>query len=196
MASEKLQVILQLVTDNYKKEAREAATATSKIGDAAAGSTGGLGRLQGGLKLVAGGIAAIGVGRLVGEFKDMAMAAIEDAESQEILAGALRTNVGATDAQVAANERWISSMQIATRTADTDLRQAITDLTVSGRSLEDAQNDIAIATDIAASKGIELGAVIKALVRAQASGSTGGLARLGIDTKNAAGEMLTYDQVL
>lgn len=196
MASERLQVILELVTGQYKREAASAATATGRISAAATSTAGSLRGLQGGFDALKGGIAAIGVTRLVGEFRDMALAAIEDAESQEILAGALRTNTGATDAQVEANERWIASMQIATRTADTELRQALTDLTVTGRSLEEAQNDIAIATDIAASKGLELGAVIKALVRAQASGSTQGLARLGIETKNAAGEMLAYDEVL
>lgn len=196
MPSERLQVILELVTGQYKREALGAAQATGKIGDSATSAGGGLGRLQGGFNLLKGAMAGIGLAAIAGQFRDMAGAAIEDAESQTVLANALRTNVGATDDMIASNERWISSMQVATRTADTDLRQAITDLTVSGRSLEEAQKDIAIATDIAASKGIELGAVIKALVRAQASGSTGGLARLGIQTKNAAGEMLTYDEVL
>ena len=196
MASEKLQVILELVTGQYKKEAREAATATGQIGSAARTSTSGIGGLQGGLNLLKGAIAAVGVATITGQLREMADAAAEDAEAQEVLAGALRTNTGATDDQIEANERWISSMQIATRTADNDLRQAITDLTVSGRSLEEAQKDIAVAIDIAASKGIALDSVIKGLVRSLGSGSTAGLARLGIATKNAAGEMLSYDEVL
>lgn len=196
MPSERVQVLLELVAGQYKREAREAATATGRIGQAAgtaSGSVQGMGRQMG---LLRGALSALGVTAIAGQFRDMANAAMEDAEAQEILANALRTNVGATDAQITSNERWISSMQLATRTADNDLRQALTDLTVVGRGLEDAQNDIAIATDIAASRGIELGGVIRGLVRAQASGSTAGLARLGIETKNAAGEMLTYDEVL
>lgn len=197
MASETLQIILQLITGQYKKEAREVASATGRIGASATSAVnGGVTALNKGMNALKGAFAAIGVTRLIGEFQEMARAAAEDAEAQEILAGALRTNTGATDGQIAANERWISSMQIATRTADNDLRQAITDLTVAGRGLEEAQTDVGIAIDIAASKGIELSAVMKALVRAQATGSTAGLGRLGIETKNAAGEMLNYDEVL
>lgn len=196
MASEKLQVILELVSGQYKKEAGEAARATAGIGNAAKSSAGGVGGLRSGLNLLQGAVAAVGASKLIGELQDMAVAAAEDERAQERLAGALRTNTGATDDAIAANERWISTMQIATTTADNDLRQAITDLTVAGRSLEDAQNDVAIAIDIAASKGIDLTTVIKGMSRALATGSTGGFGRLGIETKNAAGEMLTYDEVL
>lgn len=196
MASEKLQVILELVNGQYKREAAESARATAGIGNAAKSSAGGVTGLQNGLGLLKKAIATVGIGQLVGEFNDMARAAAEDEKAQASLAGALRTNVGATDEMIAANERWISTMQIATTTADNDLRQAIIDLTVAGRTLEDAQNDVAIAIDIAASKGIDLTTVIKGMSRALATGSTGGFGRLGIDTKNAAGEMLTYDEVL
>lgn len=196
MASEKLQVILELVTGQYKREAKEAATATGQIGTAAKSVTGGLTGLQTGINRLQGAFVALGVTAVIGQFRDMAKAAAEDAEAQEILAQALRTNIGATDEAIATNERWISTMQIATRTADNDLRQALTNLTVSGRSLEESQKDIGIAIDIAASKGIALDSVIKGLVRSLGSGSTAGLSRLGIATKNAAGEMLSYDEVL
>lgn len=196
MASEKLQVILELVTGQYKKEAKEAATATGQIGSAAKSVTGGLTGLQTGINRLQGAFVALGVTAVISQFRDMAKAAAEDAEAQEILAQALRTNIGATDEAIATNERWISTMQIATRTADNDLRQALTNLTVSGRSLEESQKDIGIAIDIAASKGIALDSVIKGLVRSLGSGSTAGLSRLGIATKNAAGEMLSYDEVL
>lgn len=196
MATEKLSVVLELVSGQYKKEAKEAATATGQIGNAAKSSTTGISGLSRGMDLLKGAVAAVGVTRLIGEFRDMAIAASEDAEAQEVLANALRTNVGATDEMIGSTEKWISSMQIATRTADTDLRQAITDLTVAGRGLEEAQVDVGIAIDIAASKGIALDSVIKSMVRSLATGSTTGLGRLGIETKNAAGEMLTYDQVL
>src|SRR3990172_6702655 len=177
MPSEKLQVILELVAGQYKREAREAATATGQIGAAAAGAGGGVGCLQRGLTLLKGAVPAMGARWLMGELQDMAQAAAEDAESQEILAGALRTNLGATDQMIGANERWITSMQVATRTADNELRQAVTDLTVAGRDLESSQTDVGVAIDIAASKGIELGSVIKGMVRALATGSTVGLGR-------------------
>lgn len=196
MATERLQVILELISGQYKKEAKEAATATAGIGNAAKTASGGVDGLQRGMGFLRGAIAAVGASQLIGQLRDMGQAAAEDAESQTILANALRTNVNATDDMIASNEAWITSMQVATRTADTDLRQAITDLTVSGRSLEEAQKDIAVAIDIAASKGIELDSVLKGMVRSLGSGSTAGLSRLGIATRNAAGEMLTYEEVL
>lgn len=194
--TEKLSVILELVTGNYKAEAKAAANATAGIGTAAKSAGGGLEGVKKGFDSIKAGIAAVGIKKVVDELWDMANAAAEDAKSQDILANALRNNTGATDDQIAANERWITTMQVATQTADTDLRQAVTNLTVAGRGLEEAQGDIAIAIDIAATKGIALDSVIKGMVRSLASGSTAGLGRLGIETKNAAGEMLTYDEVL
>lgn len=196
MAIERLSVILELVSGAYKKEAKEAAAATASIGAAARTTSGGMVSLQSGMDFLRGAAVFAGASRIVAVLKDMGTAAAEDAQSQAVLADALRTNLAATDDMIAANEEWITSMQVATNTADTDLRQAITNLTVSGRSLEEAQKDIAIAMDVAASKGIELDSVIKGMVRSLATGSTAGLGRLGIETKNAAGEMLTYDEVL
>lgn len=196
MASEKLQVILELVTGQYKREAREAATATGRIADSAGTAGRGIGQLQTSFGLLKGAVAALGISRIVGEMGEMARAAEEDARSQEVLATALRTNVRATDDQISSTELWISSMQRATNVADTELRQAVTNLTVSGRTLEEAQADIAIAMDIAASKGLSLDSVVKGLVRSLGSGSTAGLARLGIATRDAAGEMLSYEEVL
>lgn len=125
-----------------------------------------------------------------------AEAAAEDAKAQEILAQSLRTNVGATENQIAANEKWIDSMQLATLVADNDLRQAVTNLTVAGRTLAEAQGDVAIAIDISKSRGIELTAVIGAMTRSLATGATTGFGRLGIATKNAAGEALSYEEIL
>ncbi|HKY46708.1 MAG TPA: hypothetical protein VJQ79_01880 [Acidimicrobiia bacterium] len=47
MAIEKLSVILELVSGDYKREAKEAATATGRIGDSAKTTTGSLGRMIG-----------------------------------------------------------------------------------------------------------------------------------------------------
>lgn len=63
MASERLQVILEMVTGNYKREAREAATATGKIGDAAHQSTSGVSSLSKGLINLGAAIGAAGVAK-------------------------------------------------------------------------------------------------------------------------------------
>lgn len=70
MASEKLQVILELITSGYKREAKEAATATGQIGSAANSVTGQLGKLIGPAAIAG---AVIGLGR-------MALAAGENAD--------------------------------------------------------------------------------------------------------------------
>lgn len=67
MASERLQVILELITGQYKREAREAATATGQIGDAASKASGGTGQLSRGMAKLAdtakvAAIAAVGAG--------------------------------------------------------------------------------------------------------------------------------------
>lgn len=67
MASEKLQVILELITGQYKREAKEAATATGQIGDAATRASGGTSKLSSGMSRLAdtakvAAIAAVGAG--------------------------------------------------------------------------------------------------------------------------------------
>lgn len=67
MATEKLSVILELITGAYKREAKEAATATGQIGDAATRASGGTGKLSRGMSMLAdtakvAAIAAVGAG--------------------------------------------------------------------------------------------------------------------------------------
>lgn len=63
MPSEKLQVVLQLTADQYKREAREAATATGKIGDAAQGATSGVGNLGSSMLSLGAAIGVAGIGK-------------------------------------------------------------------------------------------------------------------------------------
>ena len=70
-AKEKLQVILELVASQYKREAKQAASATGKIGDAAtrAGTaTGGMTKAWGGFQKALAGGAMIALGRQVAGF--------------------------------------------------------------------------------------------------------------------------------
>lgn len=138
------------------------------------------------------GLVAAGAIRVL---QGMAEAAAAEATEQTKLATVLRNTTNATDAQIASVERWVTSMQMATNVADTELRQALQSLTVAGMSSAEAQDAISVAIDIAAAKGIELSSVVNSLVKAQL-GSLTGLQRLGIATKNAAGETLTFDQIL
>lgn len=196
MASERLDVILRLLTGDYKSEARAAADATDKIGTSATKANTGMGRLSGGLGLLKTSLVGLGIGKIVSELGDMAQAAADDAKAQETLAFAIRNNTDATDAQIAANERWITSMQIATNTADDELRAAMQSLVVTGKTVEESQRIIAGALDVAAARGKEFKSVLEAMVRAAATGSTAGLGRLGIATRDASGALLDLDGIL
>lgn len=136
--------------------------------------------------------AVAGVVKVMG---DMSRAALDDAKSVETLHAALLQNTSATDAQIAANDKWIDSMQIATLVADTDLRQAMQSLVSSGATLEESQRIIAVSIDTAAQRGLEFNTIVNAMIKAQ-NGQVQGLGRLGVATRDAAGEALTLDQIL
>lgn len=63
MAAERLDIILQLITGNYRKEAKDAAVATGQIGDSAKLTSTGVSRMAGGMdqagKLIKAGFAAV-----------------------------------------------------------------------------------------------------------------------------------------
>ena len=123
-------------------------------------------------------------------------AAMEEQQQMEVLANTLRENLpNATDETIAANEEWITSMQNATGVADGELRDAMRHLVLSGMDLETAQANLTIAMDIAAAKGLDLEAVTNAMAKAN-RGNVGALGRLGIATKDAEGNTLTFEQVM
>lgn len=122
-------------------------------------------------------------------------AAAEEAKEQEILAQVLRNTAGATTMQVDAVEDWITATQNATAVADSKLRPAFAKLMIGGRSVEQVQKDLAVALDISAARGLDLETVSNAMAKA-AQGNVGALQKLGIATKDAAGNTLSYDQIL
>jgi hypothetical protein len=108
---------------------------------------------------------------------DATKGAMEDAASQEILTKSLKNNTAATDAQIAANEDWISTQGKLLGVTDDDLRPAIAKLARQTGSLEKAQEGASLAMDIAAATGKPLSAVTDALAKAYA-GNTTALAKL------------------
>lgn len=110
-------------------------------------------------------------------FVDMAHEALEDKESADRLARTLESLKGVTKANIAANEEWISSMQLATNVSDTDLRVAVSKLSLATGDLTEAQDLVKIALDAAAGSGKSLSAVTDALAKA-ANGNTGALKRM------------------
>jgi hypothetical protein len=121
--------------------------------------------------------AAAAVGALGAALFDATKGAMEDAAAQEILTKSLKNNTAATDAQIAANEDWISTQGKLLGVTDDDLRPALAKLARQTGSLEKAQQGASLAMDIAAATGKPLATVTDALAKGYA-GNTTALAKL------------------
>src|SRR5262245_53974988 len=145
--------------------------------------------------------AAIAIGGAFAADKvlDFGKAAVEaasaDAEAQAQLAAALKNTTGATDAQVASAEDYISNLSKSAAIADDELRPALATLARGFGDTGKAQDALTLATDIAAGTGKDLGTVVAALSKG-ALGSTGSLGKLGVATKDAAGHAKSMDEIM
>ena len=93
-------------------------------------------------------------------------AAIEDSAAQAQLAKTLQNVVGATDAQISATEKSISSMAMATGVADDQLRPALASLVLGTQDLATANDALTLALDVSAGTGADLTTVSDALSKA------------------------------
>lgn len=136
-----------------------------------------------------------GAERLTRALVDMTEGAAEDEAAQKRMAAAFRTNADATRAQVAATEDWITQQGVALGVADDDLRPALTKLVAVTHDVGDAQDQVSQALDISAGSGKSFSTVIDAMVKGN-NGAVTGFSRMGAVTKDAAGETLSYDEIL
>lgn len=134
---------------------------------------------------LAGGLLAAGAAAI-----KFGQAAADDEAAASLLEGALKRNAKATDEQVAATERWITSQGKLLGVTDDELRPALSTLVTSTKDVGKAQKLASLAMDISAAKGKSLESVATALMKAN-NGQVSSLSRLGINTKNAAGETVT-----
>jgi hypothetical protein len=125
---------------------------------------------------------------------DGVKAAIEDEAAQLRLAGALRAATGATDAQIAATEDYISKTSLATGVADDELRPALQRLALSTKDTGKAQELLALALDVSKGSGKDLETVANALGKAQ-DGNTTSLGRLGLGLSKAELATLSFEQL-
>lgn len=93
-------------------------------------------------------------------------AAVEDSAAQAILAKTLQNVTGATDSQVAAIEKQISVMSLATGVADDELRPAFASLVRVTQDVTTANEGLQLAMDISAGTGKDLASVSDALAKA------------------------------
>ncbi|WP_028657108.1 phage tail protein [Nocardioides sp. J54] len=161
-----------------------------KVGDSADKSGGKMAKFGKMAKVAALGLAAGAGAAAVGMFK-LAQGAAEDAAGQARLAKALQNSTGATKAQVAGVEDWISKQGLALGVADDQLRPALEKLAVATGDVGKAQKLASLAMDISAGTGMSLEMVSKALAKAQ-NGQVSGLTRLGISTKDAEGKTISF----
>ena len=121
--------------------------------------------------------------------------AIEDAAAQDKLAQQIRRTTGATDAQIAANEDWISVQGQLLGVTDDELRPALGSLVRATGSITEAQKLAAAAMDISSAKGVSLETTTKALERAYGGNMTA-LAKLSPELRQMIKDGASLDEVM
>jgi hypothetical protein len=145
-----------------------------------------------GLAFAAAGAAAVAyAGKLA---IDGVKSAIEDAAAQEKLALTLKNVTGATNAQIAATEDYITQTSLAFGITDDDLRPSLERLARATGDVAKAQKLQTVAIDVAAGSGKSLEAVTNAMARA-AEGNTAALGRLGIGLSAAQLKTMSMDEI-
>jgi len=121
-----------------------------------------------------------GLGIAVGKFGyDSVKAAAEDQKAQLKLAKTLQNVTGATQAQTAAVEKFITAQQFATGVSDSQLRPALETLVRATGDVTKAQGLLKLGLDVSQGSGRDLESISLALAKAQ-GGQFTALQRLGI----------------
>jgi phage-related protein len=173
--------------DNFTKGLDKADKDVATFGD----KVGEFGK-KAGLAFAAAGAAAVAyAGKLA---IDGVKSAIADAAAQEKLALTLKNVTGATDAQIAATEDYITKTSLAFGVTDDDLRPSLERLARATGDVEKAQKLQTVAIDVAAGSGKSLEAVTNAMAKA-AEGNTAALSKLGIGLTSAQLKTMSMDQI-
>lgn len=122
-------------------------------------------------------------------------AAAQESEQQANLARTLEQATGATAEQAASTDDLLTRMGLATGVADDQLRPALSKLAIATGDLSASQDLLGVALDAGVALGKDTETVAVALGKAY-NGNVGALGRLGIATKDAEGNSLTFAQVL
>lgn len=140
---------------------------------------------------IAGKVLAVGIAAAGAAAVAATKAAAEDEQAQVKLATAYKNNANATDAQIAASERWIAVQGKTLGVADDDLRPALGKLVTITHDVGKAQKLASLAMDISAGSGKSLASVTQALVRAK-TGETTSLSKYGIEVEKANGKTISF----
>ena len=173
--------------DNFTKNLKSADTEVKTFGD----KVGDFGK-KAGLAFAAAGAAAVAyAGKLA---VDGVKSAIADAAAQEKLALTLKNVTGATDAQIAATEDYITQTSLAFGVTDDELRPSLERLARATGDVEKAQKLQTVAIDVAAGSGKSLEAVTNAMAKA-AEGNTSALGKLGLGLSAAQLKTMSMEEV-
>jgi hypothetical protein len=173
--------------DNLKKGLTQAGDDTDSFGTKL-GSFG----IKAGAAFAAAGAAALAYAGVL--LVDGVKSAIEDEAAQAKLATTLTNVTGATDAQIAATESWITQQGISLGITDDELRPALERLTRATGDISEAQKLASLAFDISAGTGKSLEAVSNALGKA-VEGNTGALGKLGIGIEAADLKSMSLEEI-
>lgn len=173
--------------DNFTKNLKGADNEVKSFGD----KVGDFGK-KAGLAFAAAGAAAVAyAGKLA---VDGVKSAIADAAAQEKLALTLKNVTGATNAQIAATEDYITQTSLAFGVTDDELRPSLERLARATGDVEKAQKLQTVAIDVAAGSGKSLEAVTNAMAKA-AEGNTTALGKLGVGLSAAQLKTMSMDEV-
>ena len=126
---------------------------------------------------------------------DAAKGAIEDDAAQQLLASTLQKTTGATDAQIKANEDWISTQGRLLGVTDDELRPVLARLSKATGSVTKAQELATQAMDIAASTGKPLATVTASLEKAY-GGNLTALAKLAPEYRDMIKDGASFEEVM
>lgn len=127
----------------------------------------------------------VGIGAIASQLDAAGRAAAQDAKSQAVLANSLRNVAGATEGAIAQSEAFISKLQMQVGIADDQLRPVFSRLVAVTGDLTKSQELLAVATDLAAAKNIDVTAAGNALAKA-VGGQTTALFRLAPELKKSS----------
>jgi hypothetical protein len=120
---------------------------------------------------------------------------MEDAAAQDLLANNLRRTTGATDAQIAANEDWISTQGRLLGVADDELRPVLAKLAKATGNVTSAQQHAIQAMDIATATGKPLETVTVAITKAMGGNMTA-LAKLAPEYRTMIKDGADFETVM
>jgi hypothetical protein len=126
---------------------------------------------------------------------DATKGAIEDDAAQQLLATTLKKTTGATDAQIKANEDFITTQGKLLGVTDSELRPVLGRLAKATGSVTKAQELATAAMDIAASTGKPLATVTASLEKAYGGNMTA-LAKLSPELRQMIKDGASFDEVM